>query len=148
MAHAFPYFEHMYLKAIHNFLTERWWTLQGAVDDVALQEWILVLKILEVDTKARRDMFLLAQSGQVGRTHASKILWQLLSGHALDPACVDLSSLVTHEVYKARKNFDRPPSRAQGPAVLGVVLLRESARVGPEMESWTSALRDLVQKGW
>ena len=41
---------------------------------MALQEWILVLKILEVDKKARRDMFLLAQSGQVGRTHANKIL--------------------------------------------------------------------------
>ena len=93
-------------------------------------------------------MFLLAQSGQVGRAHANKILWQLLSGPALDPLYADLSNLVTHEVYKARENFDWPPSRAQGPAVLGVGLLRDSVQVGPEVESWRSALRDLVQQGW
>ena len=106
---AFPYFESMYLKTIHNFLTQLWWILQGGVDDVALQEWTLALKILELGKKARRDMLLLALSGQAGRTHANKILWQLLSGPALDPAHVGLSSLATHEVYKARKNFDRPP---------------------------------------
>jgi hypothetical protein len=106
---AFPYFEYMYLKTIHYFLTQRWWILQGGVDEVALKEWILVLKILEVDKKARRDLFLLAQSGQVGRTHANKILWQVLSGPALDPLYVDLSNLVTHEVFKARRQFDRPP---------------------------------------
>ena len=74
---AFPYFEYMYLKTIHYFLTQRWWILQGGVDEVALEEWILVLRILELDQKARRDLFLLAQSGQVGRTHANKILRQL-----------------------------------------------------------------------
>ena len=72
---AFPYFEHMYLKSIHYLLTQRWWILQDGVDEVALQEWILVLRILELDQKARRDLFLLAQSGQAGRTHANKILW-------------------------------------------------------------------------
>ena len=45
----------------------------------------------------------------MGRTHANKILWQLLSGPALDPLYVDPSNLVTHEVFKARKYFDRPP---------------------------------------
>ena len=106
---ALPYFEYMYLKTIHYFLTQRWWILQGGVDEVALKDWILVLKMLELDKKARRDLFLLAQSGQVGRTHANKILWHLLSGPALDPLYVDLSNLVTHEVFKARKQFDRPP---------------------------------------
>ena len=65
---AFPYFEYMYLKAIHYFLTQRWWILQGGVDEVALGDLVRVLRMLELDQKARRDLFLLAQSGQAGRT--------------------------------------------------------------------------------
>ena len=90
-------------------MTERWWLLQGGTNDEALNEWLLVMKVLELDTKARRDLFLLAQSGQVGRTHANKLLWHILTGPAIDPVYMDLSNLVTHEVYKARKDFDRPP---------------------------------------
>ena len=106
---AAPYFEWQYLKCIHKFLTERWWILQGGRDEEALDEWLLVMKVLELDQKAHRDLFLLAQSGLVGRTHANKILWHLLTGPAVDTSCVDLSNLVTHEVYKARRNFDRAP---------------------------------------
>ena len=104
-----PYFEWQYLKAIHKLVTDRWWILQGGTNLEALNEWLLVMQVLELDLKARRDLFLLAQSGMVGRLHANKILWHLLTGPAIDSSYCDLSNLVTHEVYKARKNFDRPP---------------------------------------
>ena len=106
---AVPYFEWQYLTTIHRILTERWWVLHGGTDEEALQEWLACMKLLELDNKARRDLFLLLQSGYVGRAHANKLLWQLLSGPALDPEYVDLSNLTTHLVYQARKNFDRPP---------------------------------------
>ena len=51
----------------------------------------------------------MAQSGPVGRAQANKVLWKTLTGPALEPDYPDLSNLVTHEVYKARKTFDRPP---------------------------------------
>ena len=66
-------------------------------------------KLLELDMKARRDMFLLMQSGLVGRTHGNRVLWKILSGPALQRPYRDLSNLVTSEVYKARQQFDRPP---------------------------------------
>ena len=94
---------------IHKFLTERWWVLQSGTGDEALEQWILVMKVLELDNKAKRDLFLLAQSGIVGRGHANKILWRLLTNEALDPAYQDLSRLVTNLVYSARRDFDRPP---------------------------------------
>jgi hypothetical protein len=108
-----PFFEWHYLKCIHLFLTERWWILQSGRNNEALEEWLLVLQILEVDMKAHRDLLLLAQSGLVGRTHANRILWTLLTGAALDSRCEDLSNLVTHEVYSARRSFDRPPREHQ-----------------------------------
>lgn len=106
---AAPWWEFQYLKCIHRFLTLRWWILQGGANDEALEEWLLVMQVLELDMKATRDLFLLLQSGIVGRAHANKLLWNLLSGPALEPHYVDLSNLVTHMVYKARKDFDRPP---------------------------------------
>ena len=54
-----------------------------------------ICKVLELDKKARVDLFLLAQSGLVGRTIASYILWNLCSYWALDPTYEDLS----HNVY-------------------------------------------------
>ena len=55
------------------------------------------------------DLFLLAQTGIVGRTHANKALWKLLTGPALDPDHADCSAWVTNRVYDARRKFDRPP---------------------------------------
>ena len=76
---------------------------------MALKEWNLVMDVLELDLKARRDLFLLLQAGIVGRTHGNKILWNMLSGPALDRTYRDLSNYVTHKVYEARRAFDRPP---------------------------------------
>ena len=106
---AADYFEWQYLKNIHRFLTARWWLLQSGTDREALKEWLLIMKVLELDQKARRDLFLLAQSGKVGRAHANKLLWRVLTGPALDPTYQDLSNLVTSWVYKARRQSDRPP---------------------------------------
>ena len=106
---AFRYFEYLYLKNIHRFLTERWWILQAGHDQEALEEWIQVFRILELDQKAMRDLFLLAHSGLVGRTKANEVLWNILANEALDPTYQDLSHKVTSMVYWARRSFDRPP---------------------------------------
>ena len=80
----FPYFEIMHLRLLNNFLTEKWALIQGGMKDEALNLWIQVTRVLELDNKARRDLFLLAQSDLVGRTHANKLLWDLLTGPALE----------------------------------------------------------------
>ena len=106
---AFPYWEWQYLKTIHMILTEHWQLLQQGTSVEATDMWRNVFSILELDRKAQRGMFLLIHSGVVGRTYANRILWDLLSGPALDPEYQDLSCMTTNKVYAARKLFDRPP---------------------------------------
>ena len=103
------YFEWHYLKIIHKFLTKDWYLIQGGSCEQALAKWLEVFDVLELDLKARRDLMLLAQTGNVGRTHANKIMWTILSGPALEPKYLDISNLVTSMVFKARRDFDRPP---------------------------------------
>ena len=94
-----------------------------------MKEWFKVLKLLELDNKAKRDLFLMAQSGPVGRAQANKVLWKTLPGPALEPDYPDLSNLVTPEVCKARETFDRPP------------------RQNPDLEWWSwSSYTQLAQQ--
>ena len=81
----------------------------GGMNEEALKLWLSTLQVLELDNKAKMDLFLLAQSGGVGRTHANKILWSLLSKHALERDYLELSNLVAHEVGRSRLLFDRHP---------------------------------------
>jgi hypothetical protein len=60
---------------------------------------------------------------------------------------VDLSNLVTHEVFKARKYFDRPPRQHRHLEWWWWACCETPYKGGPEVESWSSALRDLAQKG-
>ena len=69
-----------------------------------------ICKDLELDKKAKVDLFLLAQSGLVGRTLANYLLWNLCSYWALDPTYEDLSHKVSAEVGWLRRTFDRPPA--------------------------------------
>ena len=102
-------FECVYLKTLNWFLTEKWASLQAGYNQEALDLWSMVARVLELDSKARRDLFLLAQSGLVGRTLANKLLWTLMTGPALEDKYLDLSNLVSNSVGKARREFDRPP---------------------------------------
>ena len=105
----FPYWEWQYLVLVRGFLCKHWQLLQQGTGPHATHMWKMVMKVLEWDRKAMRDMFLLAQSGLVGRTKANRILWEILTGLALDPAYEDMSHLVTSKMAKARREFDRPP---------------------------------------
>ena len=107
---AFEYFEYHYLQIIHKTLTEHWATIQFGLDIEALNLWKEIFKFLELDAKSRRDLLLLAQSGEVGRAHANKIMWKLLSEWALEDEYRGLSNKVTSEVRWARSTFDRPPA--------------------------------------
>ena len=106
---AWKYFEWQYQKLIHSYLTEKWYMLQAGSDPNTELLWREVMEVLELDRKARRDLFLLAQSGRVGRCHANKLLWDLLSGPALDPRHTDMSNWVSKEVLTHRRSFDWPP---------------------------------------
>ena len=101
--------EWKYLQTIHWILTKRWWIVQGGVDDQALEEWMAIMNLLELDKKARRDLFLLAQSGHVGRIIANKTMWEILTGPAIWPPYWDMSHKVSSMVLSARRTFDRPP---------------------------------------
>ena len=107
----FEYFEWKHLKVVNWFLTDKWPLLQAGNDEEALDLWIKATRVLELDNKARRDLFLLAQSGYVGRTLANKVLFESLNVQAADRQYRDLSNLVSHEVYKHRRVFDRPPRK-------------------------------------
>ena len=84
-AHSWQYFEHQYLRLLHNTLREDWQCIHGGVGPGTLQKWMNMCKVLELDNKARVDptrrqewtCFLLAQSGLVGRNNANNILWNL-----------------------------------------------------------------------
>ena len=107
----FEYFEWKHLKVVNWFLTNKWPLLQSGNDEEALDLWIKATRVLELDNKARRDLFLLAQSGYVGRTLANKVLFESLNVQAADRQYRDLSNLVSHEVNKHRRVFDRPPRK-------------------------------------
>ena len=92
---AFPYWEWQYLRIIHGFLTKDWQLLQQGTSARASRMWKAAMKHLEFDRKAMRDLFLLAHAGIVGRAKANRILWELLTGPALDPVYEDMSHLVS-----------------------------------------------------
>ena len=94
---------------MQKFLVDWWWCLQGMSDHQALRQWLKVGRLLELDRKALMDLFMLAQVIPAGRTKANKILWDLLTGPALEEPQRDMSNLVTTRVYAARKTMDRPP---------------------------------------
>jgi hypothetical protein len=103
------FFEWHFLKIVYEYLTAGWGCLQGGRGPGARNKWIECMVHLELDMKAQRDLLLLAQSGRVGRTHANHILWKTLQASVHDRSYEDLSRMVTHLVYTARRTFDRPP---------------------------------------
>ena len=98
-----------YLKCIKKRLTEDWALIQGGQDDYAMQKWIDIFVLLEVDLKAQTELMILAQSGPVGRTCANKFLWDMLSIWCLRYDDQDLSRTLSSEVGQMRLQFDSPP---------------------------------------
>ena len=107
---SFEHFEWHYLKFLKENLTTKWHLIQFGVDGEALNLWYLVFKVLELDKKAQLDMMLLAHSGHIGRGCANKLMWDLMSNHALHHLYGDLSNLVSNRVGLMRRSFDRPPA--------------------------------------
>ena len=105
----YEFFHYHFLVFMQKVLVDWWWCLQGKEDHQALRMWLKVGRLLELDRKSLMDLFMLAQVIPVGRTKANKILWDLLTGPALEEPQRDMSNLVTTWVYKARKTMDRPP---------------------------------------
>ena len=108
-APGWTYWEHYYLKFLHKSLTTNWRLIMYGADARAERLWWEIFQVLELDRKSQLDLLMLAQSGQVGRAYANKILWDLLSDWALEGEYRDLSNKVSSDVGWARRNFDRPP---------------------------------------
>ena len=106
---SFDHFEWHYLKFLHTCLTTKWFKIQFGFDAEAMDLWYLVFKVLELDQKAQLDLMLLAQSGHIGRGHANRLMWELMSKWALDDTYEDLSHKVSNTVGWYRRTFDRPP---------------------------------------
>ena len=111
---AFPFMEWWYRRCIWTLLTQRWYLLQGGKwwEDGG-KWWVQAMHLLELDRKAQMEFFLLLQAGHVGRAHANKLLWNLLSIQALKKPYRDMSRYVTTSIKWCRKQFDRPPRETQ-----------------------------------
>ena len=109
----FTWWEHWYLKFLQKKLSLDWRAIQFGTDAHATRLWWEIMQVLELDKKAQLDMMVLAQSGPVGRCHANKIMWDLMSSWATVRTYQDLSNKVSSEVGWARRNFDRPPKGHQ-----------------------------------
>ena len=105
----FEYFEFKRLMFLRNCLTLKWYRLMTGTSPGDLALWLEIFLVLELDRKAQFDLFLLAHSGEVGRTYANEVLWLLMSDWALEKSYRDLSNKVSHEVGARRILFDRPP---------------------------------------
>ena len=97
------YFEWRYKKMLHMSLTSKWKDLQSKRDPDTTEWWRGLFRMLELDRKSQRDLWLLAQSGVVGRTYFNYIMWEILSVNAAGPDYEDLSHLVTHMIIKIYK---------------------------------------------
>ena len=105
---AADYFELWYRHCIRILLVDLWYIMQGGKDEEACQLWLRACMILELDRKAKIELFLLLQAGKVGRAHGNKVMWKMLSYYALQKPYMNLSSLLTSQIKWARQQFDRP----------------------------------------
>ena len=106
----FSYWEWHYLRFLRRMVTENWHRIQRGVDPVTDGLWNLCLDTVELDRRARFDLFLLAASGIMGRCEANRIMWLLLAEWAPVRPYKDLSKRVTSACNEARRQFDRPPN--------------------------------------
>ena len=106
---SFRWFEHKFLCWVHEVLTYHWGSVQGGRNAHTAHLWQQIFHTLELDRKAQGDLMLLAHEGEVGRSEANEILWDLLSRWALRPEYEDLSHKTTHLVSQARRRIERPP---------------------------------------
>ena len=102
------YFELWYRHCIKILLTDLWWILQGGKDEASCRVWMRACMVLELDRKAKIELFLLLQAGKVGRAYGNKVMWKMLSYYALQKPYKNLSMLMTSQIKWARQSFDRP----------------------------------------
>ena len=105
---AAEYFELWYKHCIRILLVDLWYILQGGKNDAACQVWLRACKVMELDRKAKIELFLLLQAGKVGRAQGNRVMFKMLSYYALQKPYMNLSRLLTSQIKWARQTFDRP----------------------------------------
>ena len=110
------------LVLIKRALEEDWWRLQSGNDEWTSEYWYQLMLMMDLDRKSMKELFLLSQSGLVGRCAANRILWVLLTQEGTSEDQHDSSHMVTNMVRGARKTFDQPPQdRRTGGKIKGWV---------------------------
>ena len=101
---------HCYYQVVFSATTRDWHMLQGGCSQRATFMILALFETLELDDRAIRNYFLLAQAGDVGRALANQLLWNLLTGPAMHPDHLDLSAWTTTFAKLQRQRYlDRPP---------------------------------------
>ena len=116
---AFHYFEWHYLKNIEDLLANKWHLLQGGYSQNCVNLWYQICRLLELDQKVIRELWILLHGGVVGRALANECLWSLLSVEALEANYLNLSNCLSVKIKDARKRMDRPPANHQDRASWG-----------------------------
>ena len=107
---SYEFLRHSYNHVVFQALTKDWHMYQGGNSQKATFMLLALFETLELDRRAVRSYFLLAQSGDVGRALANQLLWNLLTGPAMHPDHLDLSAWVTTFAKHQRQRYlDRPP---------------------------------------
>ena len=105
---AFHYFEWHYLKNIEDLLANKWHLLQGGFTQKCADLWYQICRLLELDQKVTRELWILLHGGAVGRALANECLWSLLSVEALEANYLNLSnSLDCSDIFQTRPDHGR-----------------------------------------
>ena len=102
------YFELWYRHCIRTLLVDLWYLMQGGTNGEACHLWLRACKVLELDRKAKMELFLLLQQGKKGRAVGNKMMWHLLTDQALRKPYRNLSMLVSNQIKWKRQAIDRP----------------------------------------
>ena len=105
---AFHYFEWHYLKNIEDLLANKWHLLQGGYSQNCVNLWYQICRLLELDQKVTRELWILLHGGAVGRALANECLWSLLTKEALETSYLNLSNRLSVKIKDARRRMDRP----------------------------------------
>jgi hypothetical protein len=108
---AFSYFEWNYLKQVERLLGDLWHLIQGGYDANCADLWYQICRLLELDEKVIRELWILLHGGAVGRALANEVMWGLLTREALEANYLNLSNCLSVKLKDARRRMDRPPAR-------------------------------------
>ena len=71
---AVAYLECHVCAQIHKMLSWEWWLIQGSVTRLTDMAWRKIMELLDLDERARQNLWLLCHSGTIERAYANKLM--------------------------------------------------------------------------